>query len=307
VLEVELKKKIGRGNNFKMEPVAILIDELRHGDSNVKLNAFRKIQFISSALGPARTVSELIPYLTDLLEGEDDEILLALAEELGKLITCTGIGQEWHLLEPLEALAKTEETAVRDQAVKSILAVLHVISVEQTLQHFVPMLNRLANGDWFTSRCSACALLQLCYQKIGDQDTIKGDLRRAFATLCGDETPQVRRAACTHLGNFSKVVESKYVQADILEAFAKLAADDQDSVRLLAVEGSASLVKVLVDHAATAAVIRLGPMIATLCHDKSWRVRYMVATKFCELMQADVTVDAAARFLNNSLIITHIF
>ena len=31
--------------------------------------------------------------------------------------------------------------------------------------HFVPLVKRLAGGDWFTSRTSACGLFACCYQR----------------------------------------------------------------------------------------------------------------------------------------------
>ena len=32
--------------------------------------------------------------------------------------------------------------------------------------HFVPLLKRLATGDWFTSRTSACGLFAVCYKRL---------------------------------------------------------------------------------------------------------------------------------------------
>jgi len=44
--------------------VASLIDDLRHDDVQVRLNAMRKLQPIARALGVTRTRDELLPYLT---------------------------------------------------------------------------------------------------------------------------------------------------------------------------------------------------------------------------------------------------
>jgi serine/threonine-protein phosphatase 2A regulatory subunit A len=44
-------------------PVAVLIDELKHDDVTLRLNAVRRLGTIALALGPDRTRDELIPFL----------------------------------------------------------------------------------------------------------------------------------------------------------------------------------------------------------------------------------------------------
>jgi serine/threonine-protein phosphatase 2A regulatory subunit A len=62
-------------------PIAVLIDELRNDDLQLRLNSIKKLSTISLALGVERTRSELIPFLTDTVDDED-EVLWALAEQL---------------------------------------------------------------------------------------------------------------------------------------------------------------------------------------------------------------------------------
>lgn len=85
-----------------------------------------------------------------------------------------------------------------NQAAESISSISTALSAEQIDQHFVPLLRRLANGDWFTSRTSACALFAAAYPNAsaGAQE----DMRRLFAGLVADDTPMVRRAAARALG-----------------------------------------------------------------------------------------------------------
>lgn len=105
-----------------------------------------------------RTRSELIPFLTETIYDED-EVLLALAEQLGNFITLVG-GPEhaYCLLPPLESLATIEETVVRDKAVESLRSVALQHNPADLETYFVPLVIRLAAGDWFTSRTSACGL-----------------------------------------------------------------------------------------------------------------------------------------------------
>ena len=101
-------------------PIAVLIDELRNEDVQLRLNSIQKLSTIALALGVERTRSELIPFLTDTIYDED-EVLLALAEQLGSFIPLVGGPEHAHcLLPPLESLATVEETVVRDKAVDSL-------------------------------------------------------------------------------------------------------------------------------------------------------------------------------------------
>ena len=50
---------------------------------------------------------------------------------------------------------------------------------------------------------------------------------RHFRNLCGDDTPMVRRAAASKLGEFAKVVEIDYLKSDVIPLFTSLASDEQ--------------------------------------------------------------------------------
>lgn len=69
----------------------------------------------------------------------------------------------------------------------------------------------------------------------------------------------------------------EHILSDILPIFRKLAADDQDSVRLLTVEDLITIASQL-DPAEVKQ--ELLPQLRQAVSDKSWRVRYMVASEF---------------------------
>lgn len=102
--------------NLQIAPIAILMDELRSEDVQLRLNAIHRVSTIALALGPDRSREELIPFLQESVDDED-EVLLALAEELGKNFDDYVGGKKFAhvLLGPLEVLAAVEETLVRDK------------------------------------------------------------------------------------------------------------------------------------------------------------------------------------------------
>lgn len=262
-------------------PIAVLIDELRNDDVQLRLNSIKKLSTIALALGVERTRSELIPFLTDTIYDED-EVLLALAEQLGSFTPLVG-GSEWvhSLLPPLESLATVEETVVRDKAVESLRNISQQHSPQDLEQYFVPLVKRLASGEWFTSRTSACGLFSVCYARVSS--ATKSELRSHFRSLCQDDTPMVRRAVASKLGEFAKVLEPEFVTSDVISHWSQLAGDEQDSVRLLAVEACVSIAGLLNQEDLETHVM---PVLKQAAEDKSWRVRYMVADKFTELQKA---------------------
>lgn len=71
------------------------------------------------------------------------------------------------------------------------------MSSQDIEQYYIPLVQRLSKGEWFTSRTSACALYAAVYDRVSPQ--IQDDLRRGYAQLGADDTPMVRRAAAKSL------------------------------------------------------------------------------------------------------------
>jgi serine/threonine-protein phosphatase 2A regulatory subunit A len=214
---------------------------------------------------------------------DDDEILLALAEELGQgFVEYVGGEAYAHLiLVVLESLAAVEETLVRQKAAESITKVCAALSQPQIEEYYLPLLKRLSTGEWFTSRTSATALYAAAYPLAAT--ATRDEMRRMFAALCTDDTPMVRRAAAKELGGFSKTLSHDVLLSDLLPAFRKLASDDQDSVRLLTVDALIAIAEALTDEECKN---YLGATMKAMVSDKSWRVRYMVADHFVKLSAA---------------------
>ncbi|EIW86704.1 ARM repeat-containing protein [Coniophora puteana RWD-64-598 SS2] len=263
-------------------PIAVLMDELRSEDVQLRLNAIHSIPTIALALGPDRAREELVAFLQDSVDDED-EVLLALAEELGRNFDeYIGGPQHAHvLLGPLENLSAVEETLVREKAAESIAKISEVLSSAQVEQFYIPLLKRLSQGEWFTSRTSSAALYPSVYAKVSP--ALQEELRNGYAALGSDDTPMVRRAAAKWLGSLVKQLSKQHVLSDGLPIYRRLQSDDQDSVRLLTVEDL-----IVIAERLTPAEVKeqLLKQIRHSIADKSWRVRYMAAMHFNELAEA---------------------
>lgn len=105
-----------------------------------RLNSIQRLSTIALALGEERTRSELLPFLVENNDDED-EVLLAMAEELGKFVPYVGGPNfAYTLLQPLEQLSQVEETVVRDKAVDSLCKVGEQLPNNSIQEHFVPLI-----------------------------------------------------------------------------------------------------------------------------------------------------------------------
>jgi len=269
--------------NDELYPIAVLIDELKHDDVLLRLNAIHRLGTIALALGAERTREELIPFLDESVEDED-EVLVALSEELGTFIEYVG-GPEWGhvLLSPLENLAAIEEPVVRDKAVESLNKICDELSPQQVEEYFIPLTVRLSKADWFTSKVSGCGLYTAPYKKVGPP--FQEQLRQQFGILVHDDTPMVRRQSATHMAKFVKEMPAAVVIDEMIPLFQHLVQDDQDSVRLLTVEILIAIAEVVPKEQQASHGVLL-TSLRNLIEDKSWRVRYMIADRFEKIAKA---------------------
>lgn len=97
-------------------PIAVMIDELKSDEKKKRIESVNNLSTIAVALGMERTRNELLPYILELMD-DDDQVLVQLAEVLnGNFLQYIG-GPLFapHLLKVQERLCEIEETVVRDK------------------------------------------------------------------------------------------------------------------------------------------------------------------------------------------------
>ncbi|KAL3654179.1 hypothetical protein CASFOL_003860 [Castilleja foliolosa] len=236
------------------DPLALLKEELMNGNIALRLNCILRLFTTARALGEERTRNELIPFLS---EDDDDELVLgAMVEELGYFIPYVGGVEHAHvLLPPLEMFCTEGETCVRDKAVESLCRIGSQMRDNDLINSFVPVVKRLAAGESFTARASACGLFHVAYPSAPDM--LKTELRSIYRLLCQDDKEPVRKAAATNLGKFAATIESAYIKTDVVPMLEDFIHDDEYSLRLLAVEVCAALCKLLEPHGCVADILPL--------------------------------------------------
>lgn len=129
----------------------------------MQIRAVKKLPTLAVALDVDRTRHELIPALEDYLDliyFNNEEVLLVLAEQLGKFIPFIGGPEFAFILFPmLEKLAAADDAKPREKAVESLQSIASSMNGDQLEEHFIKLIKSLSQAEWFTSKCSAAGLI----------------------------------------------------------------------------------------------------------------------------------------------------
>ncbi|GMH85187.1 hypothetical protein TL16_g10151 [Triparma laevis f. inornata] len=295
--------------------LAKVIDGLRSESLEVRSASAAQIDSISTGLGPERTRNELLPFLSDSID-DDDLVLLKLSSSLPLLTPAHLGGPEYMhlLLSPLQLLLTVEESSVRTAAIASLSQIIPSLPPTDLEQYLSPMLTRLATQEWFTARISASLILPLLIP-LTEPNNLP-PLLALFTNLCNDDTPMVRRHASKSLGavleglvkgsNASNILSAdSALHTTILPLFTTLSCDDQDSVRLQTTFNCISLTETLTQTQklgpALDAVVqqRILPLLKGCISDRSWRVRWTVASNFGSLTDFNLTAEYVSLVTDN--------
>ncbi|CDS43730.1 Serine:threonine protein phosphatase 2A 65 kDa [Echinococcus multilocularis] len=182
-------------------PLAVLIEELRNEDVRFRLNSIQRLSTIALALGPEKTRVQLIPFLIDSIYDVED-VMVAIAEELGRFVPYVGgVSYAPCIINPLESLALVEDANVREKAVQSLRLLAREHTDRDLQEQMFPLVRRLAAGDWYSSRASACGLFAVVYGRL--DATSRQEILSLAQSLTNDDTPMVRRALAAVLGELA--------------------------------------------------------------------------------------------------------
>jgi hypothetical protein len=101
---------------------------LSNDDQQTRVDAIRKVVAFAGEIGFASTYEELLPLLKGLSQEDEDEVLLVLAEEMGKFYPVVDEDGLETVLLILEALAKSEDAAIRTKAIESMTMLRYFFS-----------------------------------------------------------------------------------------------------------------------------------------------------------------------------------
>ncbi|CAG9331656.1 unnamed protein product [Blepharisma stoltei] len=257
-------------------PIAVLIDELRSDEISRRINSIKNLRTIATALGYERTRTELIPYLSELIDDEE-QVLLSLSEILPTMIDCVGGKYFAHVLfDPLELLCQVEDSSVRASAVQSFKTIFNQLDMPLLEPALLDMIKRMNDGDYFTSKSGAAMAISVCIGSMSNEG--KTAVLEIFKGILENNQPQVRKSAAENLKFLPNVCISH--ENVLIECLRLITNDKEDTVRLLTVENLIEFCKFYPENIVNASII---PMLRVILEDKSWKIRYMLCDKIAEL------------------------
>lgn len=213
-------------NNTSLHPVEVLIEELKCEDLNRRVQSVKTLNTIAIALGPKQTRDELLPYLLELLD-DDNEVLIALAESLKHLVQSIG-GPKYTfvLFDLIEQLLQIDEIQVRKATLDSFYSIVYNSKSANLMKAVLDLNKRLVASDKIPGKIAAAYLIPRSIQHLND---VKPYIDQ-FKVLMLCSHPQVRSAAGENLINLVKFEDY------IAELLNIATVDQEENVRLLALE-----------------------------------------------------------------------
>lgn len=215
------------GNNkANLHPIEVLIEELKCEDLSRRVLSVKTLNTVAIALGPKQTREELLPYLLELLD-DDNEVLIALAEALKFLIQSIG-GQKFtfELFDIIEQLLQIDEASVRKATLDSFQSILSVNASTHLMRAVLDLNKRLVASNKIPAKIAAAYLIPYAIQVLPEYKAYIDQFK--ILMLCGH--PQVRIAAGENLKNLVKCEDF------IAELLNIATVDQEENVRLLALD-----------------------------------------------------------------------
>ena len=244
------------------DPFEFLKEELSSDEIHIKVNAIHRISIIATVIGTERIEKDLIPLLNFMILTESDEILFALAEEIGTLQVYLG-DSRIQLLPLLESLASAEEYLVRDQAVVSMIEIAGYLPDYQLIRYFLNSLLKLASSDQFPAKISACKLFLAAYPRAGGY---REKLRNKLVELCQDDNYMIRKVAAEQIKELLSVMEKTSILNDIFPIIKILILDDQEEIRIICISFIQQVCLILTKEEIKTLVL---PLLSCFQEDKS--------------------------------------
>lgn len=274
-----------------------------------RCHALKGLHCIALTLGRTRVAQELLPYLLDFTDDEE-EVVALLSSALQHLVQDDRVAdanKAYQFLPLLQQLLASEEAAIRDQSAQTMQFVIRRLSdCGVILTHIQPLIQQLVTADWFTSRIAATpvmlhtfvALLPFAQQQHNNNnsESLQQQQQRAnaalavlqqqFVQLLQDETPMVRRSGVATLAKLVEYLPTTTVDSVFMPLCESLVSDEPDTVRLQLVSVLHALCSHTYAQSRDACMTHVWPLMNALSSDASWRVRWRLADAFADISAA---------------------
>ena len=265
--------------DLNTNPLDLLREELDNDDTQIKVNAIHRLPIVMGVMNQDKIISDLIPFIKGILPSEEDEVLLAISEEIPHFTSFLDNHSILKILPIVQSLLGCEETVVRESTIVGLKKIIPSLSNEQVQSEVIPMILQIAENPMFQTKVSSCYLIRVVYPKAGNY---KDKLRELYFKLCDDDTPIIKRTAAKEFGQFCLVLEKEIVHSEMVTYYKKFMTES-DSVRVTILPSLVQLVKLFQNSESQKTTIQF---VVAASEDKSWRVRNELSKIFPKIIQS---------------------
>ena len=150
-----------------------LLEDLQSQETKIKINAIHNLRGISLALGCEATKKELLPYLKNCVNNEEeDEVLIELAKVLSNFLDCIG-GREniKDLLDLFEVILSIDEPTIRKEAINSLKETIQQIgNIKYIEKDLMDIINKFYIVDDINQKLSALNLIIVVFKDLNESN-----------------------------------------------------------------------------------------------------------------------------------------
>ena len=258
-----------------------LLEDLQNMDNKIRINAIHNLRSISLALGSETTRKELLPYLKNCINNEEeDEILIELTKILSNFLDCMGgIAYTSELLNLFGVLLSIDEPTIRKEAINSLKEVLNQIGgINNIEKDLMEIINKFYWSDDVNQKLSAMNLIILLYNDLNDNN--KKIVMNYLENFLNSDNLLIKKELMNEIVKITCHLNIDYIK----KLISIITKDDNnnDNIR----ENLINVLISLKSHKDLNFIINfIYDLIIKLSEDNNWKVRLSLINNFSEILK----------------------
>ena len=270
-----------------------LLEDLQSQDNKTKINAIHNLQQISLALGCEATRKELLPYLKNCINNEEeDEILIELTKNLSKFLDCIGgIKYINELLNLFEVLLSIDEPSIRKEAINSLSEILKQIDdIKEIEKDLMNLIKKFYLSDDVNQKLSSMNLIVLVYKDLDENNKII--TLNYLENFSNSENLIIKKELINEIVKISDYLSIDYIK----KLISTIIKDENENIKIDII----ILITSLKEHKDLVSILDyIYELIKKLSEDINYKVRLSLINNFSEILKfSKINYDFKQLILN---------
>ena len=270
-----------------------LLEDLQSQDNKTKINAIHNLQQISLALGCEATRKELLPYLKNCINNEEeDEILIELTKNLSKFLDCIGgIKYINELLNLFEVLLSIDEPSIRKEAINSLSEILKQIDdIKEIEKDLMNLIKKFYLSDDVNQKLSSMNLIVIVYKDLDENNKIIA--LNYLENFSNSENLIIKKELINEIVKISDYHSIDYIK----KLISTIIKDENENIKIDII----ILITSLKEHKDLVSILDyIYELIKKLSEDINYKVRLSLINNFSEILKfSKINYDFKQLILN---------